>query len=133
MAYNIRALTLNFQDNIHAYVSVLYKMPNTAGIILCTCPDKHSAEKIAHLLIADNLAACVNIVPGITSIYKWKGQIESAQEHLLLIKSNVSNYPLLETAIKAHHPYELPEIIAIPIVNGLPEYLNWIDSCLSSK
>ncbi len=108
-------------------------MPNTAEIILCTCPDKHSAEKIARLLITDNLAACVNIVPGITSIYKWKDQIDSAQEHLLLIKSNRGNYPMLETAIKGHHPYELPEIIAIPIVNGLPEYLNWIDSCLSSK
>ena len=107
-------------------------MPDTAGIILCTCPDKISAEKIAHLLIENNLAACINIVPGIVSIYKWKQQIETAQEHLLLIKSNMGNYQMLETTIKAHHPYELPEIVAIKIEKGLPDYLNWIDSCLSS-
>jgi periplasmic divalent cation tolerance protein len=107
-------------------------MPQTTGIILCTCPDKISAEKIAHLLIANNLAACVNIVPGIISIYKWKEQIETAQEHLLLIKSIMGNYQMLETTIKAHHPFELPEIVAIKIEKGLPDYLNWIDSCLSS-
>lgn len=108
-------------------------MPHTAEIILCTCPDKTTAEQIAHLLIDGNLAACVNIVPGIISIYKWQGKIESSDEHLLLIKSNDENYQAVETKIKAHHPYELPEIVAISITNGLPEYLNWIDSCLSLK
>lgn len=108
-------------------------MPHTAELILCTCPDKTTAEKLAHLLIANNLAACVSIVPGIVSIYKWQGHVESAQEHLLLIKSNEDYYQLLEATIKAHHPYELPEILSIAIENGLPEYLNWIDSCLSAK
>jgi periplasmic divalent cation tolerance protein len=108
-------------------------MPHTAEIILCTCPDKATAEKIAHRLLDINLAACINIVPGITSIYKGQGKMESAQEQLLLIKCNKSDYLQLESQIKADHPYELPEIITIPITNGLPEYLNWINSCHSSK
>ena len=100
-------------------------------IILCTCPDKNTAENIARLLVKDKLAACVNILPGITSIYTWREQIESAQEHLLLIKANKETYQAIATAIKKQHPYELPEIIAVPIENGLPEYLHWIDSCHS--
>ena len=108
-------------------------MTDNAEIILCTCPDKTTAEQLAHLLIDGNLAACINILPGITSIYQWQGKIESAQEHLLLIKSNEINYSAIEAKIKAHHPYELPEIIALPVAHGLPEYLNWIDSCLSLK
>jgi periplasmic divalent cation tolerance protein len=108
-------------------------MPNRYQIILCTCPDKDTAEKIARLLVTGKLAACINILPGITSIYLWQEQIESAQEHLLLIKANKTSYQTIETTIKKHHPYELPEIIAVPIENGLPEYLHWIDSCHSSK
>jgi len=108
-------------------------MPTHYQIILCTCPDKDTAEKLAHLLVGDKLAACVNILPGITSIYLWQEQIESAQEHLLLIKANKSSYQAIEETIKKHHPYELPEIIAVPIENGLPEYLHWIDSCHSYK
>ena len=106
-------------------------MPTPYQIILCTCPDKDTAETIARLLVNDKLAACINILPGITSIYLWQEQIESAQEHLLLIKANKACYQAIETAIKNNHPYELPEIITVPIVNGLPEYLHWIDSCHS--
>lgn len=98
-------------------------------VTLCTCPDKDTAEKIARLLVEDNLAACVNILSNVTSIYSWQGQIESAQEHLLVIKSPAMGYPAIETAIRSHHPYELPEIIAVPIERGLPEYINWILSC----
>jgi periplasmic divalent cation tolerance protein len=108
-------------------------MPNRYQIILCTCPDKDTAEKIARLLVTGKQAACVNILPGITSIYLWQEKIESAQEQLLLIKANKNSYQAIETMIKKHHPYELPEIIAVPIENGLPEYLPWIDSCHSSK
>ena len=106
-------------------------MPIRHQIILCTCPDKATAEKIAHCLVNDKLAACVNILPGITSIYRWHEQIETAQEHLLLIKANKTSYQAIEKTIIKHHPYELPEIIAVPIENGLPEYLHWIDSCHS--
>jgi len=102
-------------------------------IIFCTCPDQQTAKQIAESLIRDKSAACVNIIPGITSVYQWQGKIESAQEHLLLIKSRVEKYSTIESKIKQIHPYELPEIIAVPIERGLPEYLQWIDSCLSTK
>lgn len=108
-------------------------MPTCHQIILCTCPDQDTAENIARLLVSDRLAACVNILPGILSVYTWQGQVESAQEHLLLIKSSKDHYQALEAAIRDHHPYEIPEIIAVPVEAGLPEYLHWIDSCLSSK
>jgi periplasmic divalent cation tolerance protein len=101
-------------------------------IVLCTCPDKDSAEKIACLLVENNLAACVNIVPNITSVYRWQEQIERTEEFLLIIKTRQDAYSALESTIKKHHPYEVPEIIAITIERGLPEYLNWIDSCHSS-
>ncbi|WP_411727240.1 divalent-cation tolerance protein CutA [Methyloglobulus sp.] len=102
-------------------------------ITLCTCPDKDTAEKIARLLVEESLAACVNILPNIRSIYSWEGQVESAEEHLLIIKSPQTGYQAIETAIRRHHPYELPEIIAVPIERGLPEYINWINSCHASK
>jgi len=108
-------------------------MPANHQIIFCTCPDKNTAETIARLLVTNNEAACVNILPGITSIYAWQGQIESAEEHLLLIKAHKDRYQAIETTIRDHHPYELPEIIAVPIECGLPEYLKWIDSCHSLK
>jgi periplasmic divalent cation tolerance protein len=98
-------------------------------IVFCTCPDKDTAEKIASLLVEHALAACVNILPNITSIYHWQGQIERAEECLLLIKTRQAVYPLLESFIKQHHPYQVPEIIAVSIECGLPDYLNWIASC----
>lgn len=102
-------------------------------VTLCTCPNKDTAEKIARLLVNSALAACVNILPNVTSIYSWQGQVESAEEHLLIIKSSQADYQAIETAIRSHHPYELPEIIAVPIERGLPEYINWILSCHASK
>jgi periplasmic divalent cation tolerance protein len=102
-------------------------------IILCTFPDKKTAEKCARLLIEKKLAACVNILPGITSIYLWEEQIESVQEHLLLIKAGNDFYPVIETMLFKHHPYEIPEIIAVSVERGLPEYLDWIDACHSLK
>ena len=100
-------------------------------IILCTCHYKDSAEQLAHLLVNEQLSACVNISLSISSIYWWQGQATSAQEYLLLIKAHKDHYQAIETSIKKHHPYELPEIIAVSIENGLPEYLNWINSCHS--
>ncbi len=102
-------------------------------IIFCTCPDKDTAEKIARLLVESNKAACVSILPNMTSLYKWEGKIESAKEHLLMIKTHKDCYPSIETALRHHHPYDVPEVIAVPVEYGLPEYLHWINSCHSSK
>lgn len=106
-------------------------MQQTYQIILCTSPDKESAEKIAHQLINDKIAACINILPGLTSIFRWQGKIETEQEHLLLIKTRKDRYQAVEKSIQTNHPYEIPEIIAIPIEKGLAEYMQWIESCLS--
>jgi len=108
-------------------------MPQAIEIIFCTCPDKTTAKNLARLLVEKKLAACVNILPGITSVYAWEGKIESVQEHLLLIKSTKDKYQAIETTLFDQHPYEIPEIIAVPVQRGLSEYLDWIDTCLSSK
>lgn len=97
-------------------------------IILTTCPDQLQAETLANSLIEAGLAACVNIIPGLTSIYKWKGELTSGTEVQLVIKTHSKRYPEVENHIAALHPYELPEIISVPITNGLPDYLTWIDS-----
>ena len=102
-------------------------------VTFCTCPNKEVAEKIARLLVENRLAACVNILPNVMSIYTWNGKVESADEHLLIIKSSAQSYQDIETAIRSHHPYELPEIIAVPVELGLPEYINWINTCHDSK
>ncbi len=102
-------------------------------IILCTCPDQTTAEDIASHLVRHKLAACINIIAGVTSIYEWHGKIEKTQEYQLVIKSHSDKYSSIEEEIKSLHPYELPEIIAVPIERGHPDYLQWINTCLSTK
>lgn len=96
-------------------------------IVLTTCPDASAAEHIARTLVEDGLAACVNILPPIRSVYKWKGQVEDAAEQLLVVKIAAARFPAVRDRIRALHPYELPEIIAVPIADGLPEYLAWLN------
>lgn len=98
-------------------------------IILCTCPDLATAERIAETVVGERLAACVNIVPGLTSIYRWEGQTRRDIELLLLIKTPPAAYPRLEARIRELHPYQVPEIIALPIQAGSAAYLNWIVDC----
>ena len=98
-------------------------------IILNTCPDHEQAMQLANVLIDEGLAACVNIVPGLTSVYKWQGNKETGTEVLLIIKTRSDCYAQLESRIASLHPYELPEIISVPIENGLKTYLDWIDNC----
>jgi periplasmic divalent cation tolerance protein len=88
---------------------------------------KEQAEKIAQYLVETNLAACVQITGPITSIYRWKGKVENTQEWLCLIKTQDDLFNKVEAAIKSQHTYETPEIVAVPIVKGSKEYLNWID------
>lgn len=97
-----------------------------ALLILTNCPDEASANTIALALIEEKLAACVNRLPQVQSIYRWQGAIESVSEIPLLIKSTASVYPALEKRLLELHPYETPEIIALPITHGLPSYLNWL-------
>ena len=95
--------------------------------ISTTTATKEQAEKIVQHLVETKIAACVQINGPITSIYRWKGKVENAQEWLCLIKTREDLFDKVEAAIKSQHPYETPEIIAVPIVKGSKEYLNWID------
>lgn len=103
-------------------------MENEYSMIITTCPDKNAAKKIAKLLIEKRLAACVQMFP-VESLYVWKGQICDESEIALFIKSKTSLFDSIKSTIKANHKYELPEIIQIPITDGLPEYLKWIGDC----
>lgn len=95
-------------------------------LVLTNLPDAPSAEALAKALVSARLAACVNVLAPCRSVYRWQGEVESAQEVPLLIKTTATRYAALEAAIRARHPYELPEIIAVPIAHGLPDYLNWV-------
>ena len=95
-------------------------------LVLTNLPDEASAQALATALVTERMAACVNILAPCRSVYRWQGEIESAQEVPLLIKTTTARYAALEAAIRARHPHELPEIIAVPIAHGLPEYLSWV-------
>lgn len=91
-------------------------------------PDRASADALARRLVQTRLAACVSVGASVDSLYHWRGQIETATEVPVTIKSRPARYAAIEAAIRAMHPYELPEIIAVPITHGLPDYLHWITS-----
>lgn len=97
-------------------------------LILTNAPDETTAHAIARSLVEQKLAACVNLLPGVRSVYRWQGAIEEAEEITMLIKSTPERYAELEAAIRRVHPYEVPEIIAVPVTAGLPEYLGWVGS-----
>ena len=97
-------------------------------IVLTNLPDRASALKLAQDLVVQRLAACVNVHAECTSVYRWKGEVETAAEVPVLIKTRAAQYDEVEAAIRRLHPYELPEIVAVPVVRGLEEYLNWVSS-----
>lgn len=98
-----------------------------ALLIFTNMPDVPTAETVARELVERRLAACVNLLPAVRSIYRWQGTIEEAQEITLLAKTSRACYPELEATIRSMHPYQLPEIIAVPVEAGLPAYLDWIE------
>jgi len=102
-------------------------------LCLCTCPDDKTAQELARSLVEARLAACVNILPAISSVYVWKGQIEQDEEVLLLIKTNEQRLGDLQAHILEKHPYELPEVIAVPVTEGLTGYLQWLDDVMESQ
>ena len=95
-------------------------------LVLTNTPDLDTAERIARHLVEDHLAACVNRLAPCRSVYRWEGEVEEAEEIPLLIKTTVARYPEVEAAIRALHPYELPEVVAVRVERGLPAYLAWV-------
>jgi periplasmic divalent cation tolerance protein len=97
-------------------------------LVLTNVPDEVTAHMIARGVVSSRLAACVNVLPAVRSIYQWEGKVEETAEVTLLIKSTKDRYPELEAAITKTHPYDVPEIIAMPVAAGLPAYLSWVVS-----
>lgn len=92
----------------------------------CSCPDIHTAKRIAEALVEERHAACVNLLPGVQSIYRWKGTIERAEEVVLSIKTTRAQFEPMAARIASLHPYELPEVLAVEVAAGLPAYLDWV-------
>lgn len=101
-----------------------------ATVVFCTCPNQNVAQEIAAALVNEQLAACVNILPALTSVYRWQEKIVFDQEVLLIIKSSDHLFTPLQQRIQQLHSYEVPEIISIAIQHGLPAYLEWLNHSL---
>lgn len=101
-------------------------MPSPAIAILCTAPDAASAERIASTLVEERLAACVNLLPGVTSVFRWEGKVQREPEVLLIIKTQRERFDAVSARVKALHPYTVPELIALPIDASTPDYLAWL-------
>lgn len=99
---------------------------NSALLVMTNVPNQEVAMSLATLLVEKKLVACVNIQSNVQSVFRWRGEIQTSTELTLMIKSTTQRYNALESVIKEHHPYDVPEIIAIPIAQGLPLYLQWI-------
>lgn len=102
-----------------------------AVVCLCTCPDADTARRLAQHLVVSELAACVNMVPGLLSVFRWEGQIEEASEVLLIIKTLAPRVDALAAAIREIHPFEVPELVALPIVGGHRPYLDWLQASVA--
>ena len=94
--------------------------------VLVSAPDDASARRIARALVEERLAACVNLLPGVHSIYRWKGAVEEASEVLLVAKTRAARVAALAARVRALHPYELPEVVALPVADGSRSYLRWV-------
>lgn len=98
----------------------------TTLLVFTNLPDRAAAERLAETLVGNQLAACVNILAPCRSVYRWKGAVQHEEEHPMLIKTTSERYAAMEQALRAGHPYELPEIIAVPVERGLAAYLDWV-------
>jgi len=101
-------------------------MPATVLLCYCTCPDAASAQALARALVDERLAACVNRVPGVRSTYRWQGEVIDDGEELLLIKTTAARLPALKARLPQLHPYEVPELVAVPVADGHDAYLDWV-------
>ena len=102
-------------------------------VVLVTGPDEETLLGIGRRLVAERLAACCNVLGGVASVYRWKGEIEQEGEALAIIKTTRDRYPALERALRDLHPYEVPEIIAVPVDRGLHDYLEWVRLCTNAS
>lgn len=102
------------------------KTPDDIRLLYCTCPDADTAQRIARAVVESGQAACVNIIPGLRSVYRWQGTLQEDNEYLLLIKTQAARVTSLTESILSLHPYELPEVIAVPVVAGHAPYLDWV-------
>ena len=102
-------------------------------LVITNLPDAESARALATKLVEQRLAACANILSPCLSIYRWEGKVEEAEEVTLLIKTSAARYAALEEAIRAYHPYELPEIVAVRVEKGLPDYLAWVAASTAAQ
>jgi len=102
-------------------------------VVLSTCASEEEAEALARSMVEQRLAACVNVIPRMRSYYRWKGALESAEECLLLIKSSRDRFHELMAALEKAHSYEIPEVLALQVVDGADNYLNWIDVSLRDQ
>ena len=101
-------------------------------VVLSTCATEDEAAKLARVLVEARVAACVTMVPGARSVYRWQGAIETAAECLLIIKSSRRLFEPLRTALENAHPYDVPEVLALPVVEGAPNYVNWLEGELGA-
>lgn len=106
---------------------------NNYLLVMTTTPGSITAKKVANELVESGVAACVQVMPQAYSVFRWKGRIEHEEEHILLIKTSAASYQAVEATIKTHHPYEVPEIVALPITGGMPEYLKWLDQTVPGQ
>ena len=95
-------------------------------VVLITAPDEAAAVKIAHAVVGPGLAACVNVVPAVRSIYQWEGKLEDSSELLLIVKTTAERFAELERAVIAVHPYSVPEVIALPVTAAFQAYGTWV-------
>jgi periplasmic divalent cation tolerance protein len=102
-------------------------------VVLVTCPTRAVARRIAKRLVGERLAACVNVIAGVESVFWWRGKVDRAREWLLLIKTTAPRFERLKQAVLAAHPYEVPEVIALPVVAGHEPYLKWIQASLQAS
>lgn len=100
--------------------------PDEVLVCLCTCPDLATARTLGRALVEERLAACVQVLPGIESVYRWDGAVETATESLLILKTTRARHDALQARLVALHPYAVPELVALPAVAGLPAYLHWV-------
>ena len=110
--------------------SIVGKHMTDFQIVLSTCAGREEAERIAHRLVEQQLAACVNILPGVQSIYRWQGKVESAAEVLMAIKTSAGLVPEVQSALAHLHSYEVPEVLVLPVAGGSEAYLGWLKASL---